>query len=61
MRAGSAGPHPVRDCPASIRRPFGAIGCDLRLPLTLTVYEDVRKDPTHFVSLRATSCRRSSR
>jgi hypothetical protein len=25
------------------------IGCDLRLPLTLSAYEDVRQDPTHFV------------
>jgi hypothetical protein len=25
------------------------IGCDLRLPLTLSVYESVRKDPTQFV------------
>ena len=25
------------------------IGCDLRLPLTLAVYEDVRKDATQFI------------
>jgi hypothetical protein len=25
------------------------IGCDLRLPLTLRLYESVRKDPTHFI------------
>ena len=25
------------------------VGCDLRLPLTLSVYEAVRQDPTHFV------------
>jgi hypothetical protein len=25
------------------------VGCDLRLPLTLTVYEDVRMDPTQFL------------
>jgi hypothetical protein len=25
------------------------IGCDLRLPLTLSVYEGVRKEPTQFV------------
>jgi hypothetical protein len=25
------------------------VGCDLRLPLTLAVYEDVRRQPTHFV------------
>ena len=25
------------------------VGCDLRLPLTLSAYEAVRQDPTHFV------------
>jgi hypothetical protein len=25
------------------------VGCDLRLPLTLALYEDVRKDPTRFL------------
>jgi hypothetical protein len=25
------------------------VACDLRLPLTLTAYEDVRKDPTRFI------------
>ena len=46
-----AGPHtPFRDdhvyeflCECS------NVGCDLRLPLTLSVYEGVRKEPTHFV------------
>jgi hypothetical protein len=25
------------------------VACDLRLPLTLAVYEEVRKEPTHFL------------
>jgi hypothetical protein len=25
------------------------VGCDLRLPLTLAIYEEVRKEPTHFL------------